>query len=418
MFDGDAILLLAQSKAIWALQHVPAMVFVFCFGACVGSFLNVVAYRLPAGMSVIAPPSRCPTCGARLKFFSENLPILGWLFIRGKCRYCGVRVSPQYMIVELCMAVLFLGLYMVLFTSSRGSWLGEIGGPWWSLNTFLRAWPAYLAVSFMLAGLVAMTMIDARTFTIPIQIPVFVTVTAFLAYGLQALMPMRTTRFPEATWPLPGTDWGWFVTAVLAFAGIGFSVMLLRTGRMKYSFADYDEYVDEDEVLGDYPHARREMWRELLFLLPCLAGFIVGRLVAPHLTDAAPPLIVQALGASMLGYLSGGALIWGIRILGTLGFGREAMGLGDVHLLAAVGAVLGWFDPILIFFVAPFSGILWAFMSMGVSSIFKTARRELPYGPHLAVATVIVMACRPGIEKVWEVYFPPPMAMPLPGLLQ
>ena len=59
------MILLAQTiPSWWWLQHVPAMVFVFCFGACVGSFLNVVIYRLPAGMSVISPPSRCPTCGA------------------------------------------------------------------------------------------------------------------------------------------------------------------------------------------------------------------------------------------------------------------------------------------------------------------------------------------------------------------
>jgi leader peptidase (prepilin peptidase)/N-methyltransferase len=67
------------------LQHVPVSIFIFCFGACVGSFLNVVIYRLPAGMSVISPPSRCPTCGAKLKFFHENLPILGYFLVRGKC---------------------------------------------------------------------------------------------------------------------------------------------------------------------------------------------------------------------------------------------------------------------------------------------------------------------------------------------
>jgi hypothetical protein len=121
---------------------------------------------------------------------------------------------------------------------------------------------------------------------------------------------------------------------------------------------------------------------------------------------------LQAVAASLLGYLVGGALIWAIRIFGTLGFGREAMGLGDVHLLAAVGAVLGWFEPVLICFVAPFSGLAWALLSMGFSSVFKTERRELPYGPHLAVATLVVILCRPGLPTAWQTVMP---GVPLPG---
>ena len=78
--------MLAQKVPLWVMLHVPTAVFIFCFGACVGSFLNVVIYRLPAGMSVITPPSRCPTCGGRLRFFRENLPILGYFMVRGKCR--------------------------------------------------------------------------------------------------------------------------------------------------------------------------------------------------------------------------------------------------------------------------------------------------------------------------------------------
>ena len=61
----------------WQLyQHIPVVFFVFAFGSIVGSFINVVIYRLPEGMSVISPPSRCPTCGARLKWH-ENLPPIG-----------------------------------------------------------------------------------------------------------------------------------------------------------------------------------------------------------------------------------------------------------------------------------------------------------------------------------------------------
>ncbi|MHC5113828.1 MAG: prepilin peptidase [Planctomycetota bacterium] len=392
----DLPLVLAQVSPR-LLYHLPIIVFVFCFGACVGSFVNVVIYRLPAGMSVITPPSRCPTCGAHLKFFRENLPVLGWFMIRGKCRYCGERVSPQYMIIELLMGLMFIGLYAAFYLpSSRMPWWGAIGGSWWSVNGAIKTAPVFIAFLFMFAGLVAMTIIDARTFTIPIQIPLFVTGAAFIAYPVQALIPLRRTSMD---WPIPGADWAWCFAALAAMLGIVISCLLLRAGKLRYSFADYEDYVEEGETLGDYPHARREMGVEILFLLPCLVLFTVGFVVGSRLTGA-PPHFLQAVGATLLGYLVGGGVIWAIRILGTLGFGREAMGMGDVHLLGAIGAVLGWYDPLWIFFIAPFSGIAWVLWSIGLAAIFKRARRELPYGPHLAVAALIVVLCRPGVDWV------------------
>jgi len=92
--------------------------------------------------------------------------------------------------------------------------------------------------------------------------------------------------------------------------------------------------------------------------------------------------------------------VWAVRILGTLAFGREAMGMGDVHLLAAVGAVIGWPETTLAFFVAPFLGIAAAVVGAGLAGAFRLERRHLPYGPHLATATVIVVLARPGFDRV------------------
>ena len=69
------------------------------FGAIVGSFLNVVAYRLPRGESLLHPPSACPSCGTPIKPY-DNVPVLGWLWLRGRCRSCGAHISAQYPIVE------------------------------------------------------------------------------------------------------------------------------------------------------------------------------------------------------------------------------------------------------------------------------------------------------------------------------
>jgi leader peptidase (prepilin peptidase)/N-methyltransferase len=399
---------------------VIACAFVFCFGACVGSFLNVVIYRLPAGMSVISPPSRCPTCGAHLRFFRENLPILGWLMVRGRCRYCGVKVSPQYMIIELLMALTFVGLYLALYGAPYSSaFWSAIGGPWWHRNGIVLTWPAYVAWAFLIAGLVAMTIIDARTFTIPIQIPLFLTGAAFIAYPLQNILPTKSIIGQD--WPIVGVGWTGFMMSIGGMLGVLIAYILLRAGRLRYSFADYNDYVTEGEVLGDYPHARREMMVELIYLAPCIAlmvaGFFIGRAMSAGGADV-PGEFLQAIGAMFAGYLMGGGLIWGIRIFGSLAFGREAMGLGDVHLLAAVGAVLGWSDPILIFFIAPFFGLLWALFSKGLGAIFRSVRRELPYGPHLAAATLAVIVCRGPINQAFRSFMPGVPFPPAQGFVQ
>jgi len=403
-------------QTYWIAQHMSVLVFIFAFGGCVGSFLNVVIYRLPAGMGVINPPSRCPVCGGRIRFFPDNLPIISWFMLRGKCRMCKAKISSQYMLVEVLMACVFAGLYIALYmVSPETPVIGAIGSEWWySAHRigFFSTWSAFIAIAFLLAGLFAMTMIDARTFIIPIQIPLFVIATAFIAFPLQAVIP--TFHRDMTLWPMPvTTDWQWFSVAAGGIVGVVLATALLKLGFLRYSFADYHEYVREEETIGDYPHARREMWVELKFLAPCLIGISLGWFLGGMLPDNAPPRLVQALGGVMAGYLVGGGLIWAIRILGTLAFGREAMGLGDVHLLACVGAVLGWIDPIWVFFIAPFTGLLWHVLSSGAASLFKTARRELPYGPHLALATVIVIVGRDLIDFLHRTILP---ILPVPGM--
>ena len=392
---------------LFIYKHVPVLFFVVALGAIVGSFLNVVVYRLPHGMSVIAPPSRCPTCGARLRWW-ENLPILGWFVVRGRCRHCGVKISPQYMIVELLMALLFGGLYVAYYMvdTSHHTWWGAVGGPWWYDQEVWRTAPMFISYLVLLSGLAAMTLIDARTFTIPIQIPVLIVVVAFIAAPLQGFL---VTVLPPVhgaigTWPYPVTDWQWFAVVVGGMIGIACSMVLLRLGIFQYSFSDYDDYVTEGEVLAEYPHARREMFWELAFLVPCVAGLVGGWFVGRSLSPIPPPVAIQSLGGAIAGYLVGGGLVWAVRILGTLGFGKEAMGAGDIHLVAAVGAALGCWAPLWVFFVAPFSGLLWVAVSKGVLSMFARARRELPYGPHLAVATVIVIACEPAFDWIQAQY--------------
>ncbi|HXQ19183.1 MAG TPA: prepilin peptidase [Acidimicrobiales bacterium] len=82
-------------------------------GASIGSFLNVVIYRVPRAMSIVRPPSHCPKCGTELGS-AENVPLLSWLVLRGRCRHCGEPISPRYPIVELAGAGLFVAFSLVL----------------------------------------------------------------------------------------------------------------------------------------------------------------------------------------------------------------------------------------------------------------------------------------------------------------
>jgi leader peptidase (prepilin peptidase) / N-methyltransferase len=86
--------------------------FAAVFGGCVGSFLNVVVYRLPNGLSLVLPPSHCPKCKEPIRWF-DNVPVLGWIMLGGHCRHCRCWIPIRYPLVEACTAAMFAGLAMV-----------------------------------------------------------------------------------------------------------------------------------------------------------------------------------------------------------------------------------------------------------------------------------------------------------------
>ncbi len=113
-----------------------AGLWIFILGGTIGSFLNVVAYRLPRGKSVVTSPSACPTCGTRI-LARDNIPILGWVLLGGKCRTCKTPISPRYPIVEALVASLFFLLFALELTT---------GGA----NIPLRELPARTGITWIL----------------------------------------------------------------------------------------------------------------------------------------------------------------------------------------------------------------------------------------------------------------------------
>jgi leader peptidase (prepilin peptidase)/N-methyltransferase len=130
MSDSSLPILLATAPAALA---VPAL----ALGACMGSFLNVVAWRLPRNQSFVHPPSSCPRCGTRLRWH-DNVPILGWLLLGGRCRHCHTAIPVRYPAVELLAAGLWVAL---LF--ARPEAMGSAPNPWllvlagWTLAAWL-----------------------------------------------------------------------------------------------------------------------------------------------------------------------------------------------------------------------------------------------------------------------------------------
>jgi len=99
---------------VWQIQIVASptliAVFVFCFGLIIGSFLNVCIVRIPEGKSIVMPASACPKCGKEIRPY-DNIPVLSYLLLGGKCRACKTKISPMYPFVELLTALLFFSCY-------------------------------------------------------------------------------------------------------------------------------------------------------------------------------------------------------------------------------------------------------------------------------------------------------------------
>ncbi|MEW6182933.1 MAG: prepilin peptidase [Bacillota bacterium] len=133
-----------------------AYLLIIVLGFIIGSFLNAVIYRVPRGESIVRPGSSCPACGARLNWF-ELVPVLSYLFLRGRCRHCGVRISPRYPAVEVLTAALFLTVYVLTLRDVKTGTISD--GTQLALVLSKRL--------FLTAGLIAVSFTDLEHRRIP-----------------------------------------------------------------------------------------------------------------------------------------------------------------------------------------------------------------------------------------------------------
>lgn len=375
-----------------ALPTIINLCFAFAMGACAGSFIHVVAFRMPAGLSVIVPPSRCPTCGFRLRWH-HNLPIVGYLLVRGRCAACADRIPPRYVLSEVAAGLLAAGLYALLFLPAPGTFWYPVGEGWWGAQGVAAALPAVLVVFWAIGSLAAMAACDARTFLIPVAIPWWASAVAFVGWPLAAAVA-RGTNHP---FPVPSVSWPLAVASVAALGGLAVSRFLLAAGILPRSFADWDEFADDEgDVFADYPFARREMIKEVAFVGPAaLLGtcgwFAAQAFPAPASLDPS----VSAFFSVAAGFVIGGAVVWALRIVATVLLDTEALGMGDVHLLSAAGAAFGWRVALVGFVVAPFLGLAW-----WLANLVRKAPMRMPFGPSLAAGAFAGFALRPVLATV------------------
>ena len=240
-------------------------IFIFIFGSLIGSFLNVCIYRLPRGESLVFPFSHCVHCNHKIYWF-DNIPFIGYLLLRGKCRFCARPIAFRYFVVEFLTALLLLAFFINFGLSAR-----------------------FFILSIFGAALIVSTFIDFEHRVIPdiISIP------------------------------------GIFVGLVASF------------------------------------------------LFPSILGEIKAS---------------GALLNSFAGVIAGGASIYVMGVLGKLVFRKEAMGGGDVKLMAMIGAFIGWKLVLLTFFLAPFFGT-----PVGVIVKIKDKDDIIPYGPYLSLAAIVAI---------------------------
>lgn len=415
------------------LPNAFYIVFFFLLGSCIGSFLNVVVWRLPqvelveneglfhgfwrGWKALSSPPSYCPKCNTPLKWY-DNLPVVGWIKLRGRCRFCKAPISARYPIIEAITGALFVLYYVSFFVEGCGPCLRQRmpDGIVQYLTTGLQInehWPIYALDMILISALLAGSLIDAELFIIPLGIPWFVIPFALIEHAV----------WDRPGWPGALNPSG-PAAALAAGAGIGLliSLALWWLGVFPTSFAEGGPALEaekaarqpDDEPVKEFTprEIRAEMRKEMLFLLPPLVlGFawVFATMQFPAIARQWQAIAsigwVGGLLGSVLGLMIGGFVVWFFRIAGSVAFGREAMGLGDVHLMAAVGAALGAGPATVAFFIAPFFGIG---VSVYLWLIKKT--REVPYGPYLSLATAFVMLfycpiadyLSPGISGVGE----------------
>ena len=334
---------------------------VFVFGAVVGSFLNVCIHRMPRELSIVRPGSHCTHCGKPLRWY-HNIPLLSWLALRGRCAFCAAAISPTYFIVELLNAGLWLALWLKFGPSPQ-----------------LVAYS--LLVSLFLVGM----FVDLEHYILPDEVTLGGTVAGVVFCAAFPLMQDATDWTTGLLRSVVGLAAGGGVLYVVRWFGnllFGRKVhefekgvsLILDKARLRL---DDGEEKPEEEAVKDVLTSKRDRIQ-----FQATSGCVGDQNLAG--------LTVRITGAD----LTVGGQHWTLdeaprleAVAHKIELPRDAMGLGDVKLMMAIGAFFGWAS---VLFTLVLSSLLGSVVGLMLIA-FRAHQwgRPIPYGPYIVAASFV-----------------------------
>jgi len=364
--------LFASFETVTGLPVVFGYVFTFALGALIGSFLNVVIHRVPRGESIVFPNSTCPKCKNPIKPY-DNLPVISWLMLGGKCRRCKEKIAARYPAVELLTGILFaLTFWAVGFTA------------------LLPVALVFVAVMVSLIFIDAEHMILPDVITLPLLgLVVLVRILYPVFFGAEYFAdlkyaPLSTLQdFPAWLSALTGAVVGASTGVALLWIASEISSRFRNNAEIEEETDVENDDETDEPIFGMSPEKARN-----LKILCGVIGAIGGAVLL--LTVKNPPVWLQSLYGAIFGALVGGGFLWLVGEIWKRLRGVEAMGLGDVKMMFAVGALLGWRLTLLSVFLGAFSGaIIGVFLVSRQQE--KDMQTQIPFGIFLGIGAVIAL---------------------------
>ena len=383
--------------------------FAFVLGCCVGSFMNVVTWRLPRGESLVYPPSHCPRCGHAIRAW-ENIPIISWLCLRARCSGCGLPISVRYPLGEAAVGMLY---FLV----------------WYAVWHRMLPW-AFLPDAFFLTGaLLAAAWIDACHRFIPDMISYSGLVVAF---ALAIFLPMGRLALQEPISPHSGAfmfsglrhllgapdlpQWGWALMDAGFGAALGYAILAIASWSLRRLLGNRNGRCAPPvevrlsacclEPLTPIPgvcETKQVAWEELLEREDDLIT-LHGAILSGKEQEKSAVAHVRAGRAGVM--VDGEMRSWSQMKSLTMMVERwslpgDAIGAGDVKYLAMIGAFLGADAVLYTLLWAAVLGLAFALLSRCLTWLF--ARRQssqsgwrewsVPFAPFLSIAAFLWMTC-------------------------